>query len=138
MCAQNVSYLEKRWKVFFEMISYFTITYKVLSVQDAQFSKFYEKVEVISWFFFHFIWEKYVLSRYHFIWRNYILYFHFDWKKLNRWFFSHFAYKKQWDKLCNFPNYPFLGIYSSSTTYILFIKRLKCRTYLATYFKTQN
>ena len=29
MCAQNVSYLEKRWKVFFEMISYFTITYKV-------------------------------------------------------------------------------------------------------------
>ena len=32
MCAQNVSYLEKRWKVFFEMISYFTITYSALCV----------------------------------------------------------------------------------------------------------
>ena len=35
MCAQNVPYLEKRWKVFFEMISYFTITYNepVLTLQ---------------------------------------------------------------------------------------------------------
>ena len=50
------------------------------------FSKFYEKVGVISWLLFHLIWK------------NYVLYWDFDWKSWIVDFFTHFTHEKKTTK----------------------------------------